>query len=482
MTAFLGAQTKQGTNWLVFAVIGLAVLVARGQTFGDPVLGFDEQFFLLAADRMLHGALPYIDIWDRKPIGLFLVYALALLPGGDPFVNYKLLAAGFVAATAYAIYRGALRDAGRFGALVAALLYVFWLNFMEGEGGAAAVFYNLPVVLAALLVRRASQQRGPIVPCGLAAMLLVGLAIQIKYTVVFEGVFLGAVLMLEGRKAWGVSPRLIGWTLAWAGCALAPTAIAWAYYAALGHGEAFVFANFLSIFGRVPDPWAFRMGGLALIVVVVLPLAVIAMLAGRRRRMSFEQKWALAATFSVLGFGSYLSPGYAMPMIPALCLCAAPWFSHARPGRIVGFVLLVLSLVGGSLLVRTVIHGKGSRAEALAVAAAARPQHGGCIWVWDGYPALYMLTNSCVPTKWPFPGHLNTLDEASPRAIGVDPEIEVRRILATRPEAIIDDYPPYHLGNRVTRALVQAELARSYRLVARVETGTGRFRLVYRRK
>ena len=47
MTAFLGAQTKQGTNWLVFAVIGLAVLVARGQTFGDPVLGFDEQFFTL---------------------------------------------------------------------------------------------------------------------------------------------------------------------------------------------------------------------------------------------------------------------------------------------------------------------------------------------------------------------------------------------------------------------------------------------------
>lgn len=466
-----------------WVIIGLAVLASRAQTLFDPVLGFDEQFYLLMADRMLHGALPYVDIWDRKPIGLFLIYVAAILPGGDPFVQYKLLAAACVAATAYVIYRAALRDAGRFGALVAALLYVFWLNFMDGEGGQPPVFYNLPMLLAALLVRRAADRRGPLTLCGLAAMLLVGLAIQTKYTAVFEGLFFGLMLMREGHRAWGPSRRLIVWTLAWAGCALVPTASAWGIYAALGHGDAFYFANFLSIFGRLPDPWSIQLAGLALIVAVIMPLAVIAVLAERQQqRGSFARYWAFAAALGLLVFGSFLSPGYAMPLIAPLCLCAAPWFSQARHGRTVAVMLLGLSLGGGSFVLAKTIEGKGNRTEAMAVAAAARPRHGGCIWVYDGYPALYMLTGSCLPTKWPFPGHLNTADEASPHAIGVEPAAEVRRILATRPESIVDDYPAYHLGNRVTRALVQAELARSYRLVARVETGTGRFRLIYRRR
>jgi hypothetical protein len=106
--------------------------------------------------------------------------------------------------------------------------------------------------------------------------------------------------------------------------------------------------------------------------------------------------------------------------------------------------------------------------------------HHGCIYVYDGYPALYMLTHSCLPTRWVFPGHLNTHDEASAKALGVDPAAEVRRILATRPEVIVDDAPAYEFGNPETRALVEAALARDYHLAARVQTGTARYRLVYR--
>lgn len=495
MTTIPGARAQQGHDWLIVAGIVLAVLVARAQTFADPVLGFDEQYYLLVADRWLHGALPYVDIWDRKPIGLFAIYAAAILPGGDPFLQYKLVAAAFVAATSYAIYRGALREAGRFGAAAAALLYIFWLNFMEGEGGQAPVFYNLPVLLAALLVRRAAQRRGPVLICGLAAMGLIGLAIQIKYTVVFEGLFLGLALLRAGQRQWGVSPRLISAGAGWAAAALLPTALVYAVYAAMGHGQAFVFANFVSVFGRLPDPPLDRLAGLGAIIAILLPLAIIAVLgtrgsagtwgtggSGGGRRLTFVQWWALAALAGMVAFGAFLSPNYAMPVVAPLCLCAAPWLGRTRRGRMVAMALLALALIAGTLVVRQVITGKGNRAEARAVAAAARPAQGGCIWVWDGYPALYLLADACVPTRWAFPGHLNTANEAAVGAIGVDPMAEVRRILATRPEAIVDDFPAYDLGNKQTRALVQAELARSYRLVARVQTGRGRFRLVYRLK
>ena len=102
--------------------------------------------------------------------------------------------------------------------------------------------------------------------------------------------------------------------------------------------------------------------------------------------------------------------------------------------------------------------------------------------MWDGYPALYMLTGSCIPTRLAFPGQLNAANEDTPRAAGVDPVAEVRRILKTRPETIVDDYPPFDRGNRRTRAVVDAELARSYVLAARIATGPNRFRLVFRRK
>ena len=59
----------------ILLVLTLVALVVRARTFGNPVIGFDEQFYLLVGDRMLHGALPYVDIFDRKPIGLFLLYA-----------------------------------------------------------------------------------------------------------------------------------------------------------------------------------------------------------------------------------------------------------------------------------------------------------------------------------------------------------------------------------------------------------------------
>ena len=477
------AESRPGAwtlgDWLVFAGLALAVIAARAQTFGDPVLGFDEQYYLLVADRMLHGAVPYIDIWDRKPIGLFLLYTGAILPGGDPFLNYKLLAAGFVWATAAVIYRTAQADAGRTGAVIAALLYVLWLNFMEGEGGQAPVFYNLPVLLAAALTRRAVAGGQNFVR-GCFAMLLIGLAIQIKYTAVFEGIAFGLILLWAQYRADRGARRVLGFAAVWVACALAPTAVAFAVYAIMGGAQAFVFANFLSIFGRLPDPALDRLAGFATIVAILLPLTVIAVVEWRRTRvLSFWHLWSVVAALGMLAVGSFLSPSYAMPLLAPLCLSAAPWFGQAVRGRTVGAALIALALVGGELVVWQVITGKGTREEALRIAAAARPRQG-CIWVYDGYPALYMLTHSCVPTKWAFPGHLNTSDEATPAAIGVDPVTEVRRILATRPDVIVDNDPAYRLGNRQTRAVVERALAAHYRLAARVQTGAGRYRLVYR--
>jgi hypothetical protein len=469
---------------VLFGLLAFALLV-RAQTFNNPVLGFDEQFYLLVGDRMLHGAVPYVDIFDRKPIGLFLIYAAIRELGGDGFIQYKLVACGFVALTALLIYRAAQPISSAFAASVAASLYILWLNVTGGEGGQAQVFYNLPMLMAAMLTWRTARTGRRIVALGCAAMLLVGIAIQIKYTVIFEGLFFGIALLWARYRSRRSLPALAAPALLWIGCALLPTGLATLVYWRIGALQPFLFANFLSLFARAPDPFPAEMAGLFKIFAILLPLLLFCALSLRGRNFAeragsnFPLLWLGAALLGVLLFGSFLAPQYGLPVLVPACIAAAPFFADYRHARLAAGVTLAAALVIGQIGLARSEFQKGGRKQAHAVARAAQPLHG-CIYVYDGYPALYMLTHSCLPTRWVFPGHLNTQDEDSANAIGVDPAGEVRRILATRPEVIVDDAPAYEFGNPETRALVESALAGDYHLEAQVKTGDARYRLVYR--
>lgn len=471
-------------------LLTLVALAARAQSFANPVIGFDEQYYLLVGDRMLHGALPYVDLFDRKPIGLFLLYAGARALGGDGFLAYKLVATGFVVATAFGIQRIARRFAGPLAATVAAILYILWLDLMEGEGGQSPVFYNALILVAAGAMLRAVErprveQRRQLFASGAVAMAAIGLALQIKYSVLPEGFAFGCILLWLGRRARVPIVRLAGMALAWVALALLPTLLAYAGYWAIGQGPAWVFANLVSIGGQAARPLATELEGLAACLGILSPLALIIALGrpwrhvppARRDGFRFLLVWLAVTIVAVLLYGRFGSPHYALPIVLPAVLVAAP--ALARWHR-AGIAALLLALfAAGQIVLFASERAKGGRAEALAVARAARPARG-CLYVYDGYPALYMLTHSCLPSRWVFPGHLNTQDEASAAAIGTDPVVEIRRILATRPGAIVDDYPRFAFGNRATRAVLRAALARDYHLAACIPTGPSRVRLVYR--
>jgi hypothetical protein len=469
----------------VLLVLTLVALVVRARTFGNPVIGFDEQFYLLVGDRMLHGAWPYIDIFDRKPIGLFLLYAGARLLGGDGFLAYKLVATGFVIATAFGIQRVARRFAGAGAGLVAAILYILWLNLMEGEGGQSPVFYNALMLVAGTAVLRVVERRGRLFPCGAVAMAAVGVALQIKYSVLPEGFAFGCVLLWQGWRARVPLGRLAGMALAWVALALLPTLVAFGVYAAIGQGQAWLFANFLSVGGQAARPLADELEGLATCLGILSPLLLVIGFgrpwrhapAERRAGFRFLLLWLAVAGAAVLFYGRFGSPHYALPIVLPAVLVAAPALARWRRGGIAAFVLAIFA--AGQIVLALSERTKGGAAEARAVARAATPARG-CVYVYDGYPALYLLTQSCLPSKWVFPGHLNTQDEASAEAIGVDPVTEIRRILSQRPGAIVDDYPRFAFGNRATRGVLREVLARDYHLATCVPTGPSRVRLVYR--
>ncbi|AYJ86092.1 hypothetical protein D3Y57_09095 [Sphingomonas paeninsulae] len=479
---------EQLEGWRLFAFFALIAIVARWQTFGNPVGGFDEQFYLVMGDRMLQGALPYVDIFDRKPIGLFLIFGFIRLLGGEGTIQTQIIACLFVIATAMLIHRLARRIAPPGAALAAGVAYIFWLNFLEGEGSQAPVFFNLTMIAAALVVARAWRNRGAnLAALGTAAMLLAGIAIQIKYTALFEGIFFGLALMWTGWRA-GISPvRLIALGALWVAVALLPTAVALVTYVAMGHGQEFFFANFVSMFGKQGDSAATSREGLATMAAILSPLLGLAAfpppatspeeLSERR----FVQLWLFAAIAGLLIFGSFPTPQYAMPLLVPVVIAAAPRLGLGNGIKTFRWVMLICALVAGQIVIGALIHNKGGRAEAAAITAAAMPRHGGCIFVYDGYPALYRLTHSCLLSRYVFPGHLNMENEDSIKALGVDASDEVERIMQAGPETVIDDWPTFEFGNHVAHATVVRYLARDYHLVLRLPTGANRFRLVYRR-
>ena len=266
--------------------------------------------------------------------------------------------------------------------------------------------------------------------------------------------------------------------------ALLPTMLAMVYYWSVGHLSEFIFCNFVSIFGQGKGA-ANQVGKLLEVSAIFLPFCLIA-LAGRRTlrgeprgpERTLPRAWLLVSLAGVLIYWRFNSPHYALPLLPPLCLLLALALDAKRR---LGAGIALIALIAGQAVQWHLITLKGGNAEMRAVAAAATPRHG-CIFIYNGYPGLYMMTGSCLPSRWSFPGHVNAEDENNAWALGVDPLVETRRILDNRPEAIVETFPAFAFGNRPTRALLHQVLRANYDPVLCVRNGRGRTRVVYRRK
>jgi hypothetical protein len=478
----------------VFAYIAVA-LVLRSVTFGNPVVHIDEQFYLLVGERMLHGALPYVDIWDRKPVGLFALYAAMRALGGDGVIQYQLMALAFVVATSLTINRLARQISSPAGAWWAGMVYLPYLSTFGCFGGQAPVFYNLLVALAALVICHCltTPDSRRLLVGGLLAMALIGLAIQIKYTVVFEGFVFGLVLLFYARRAGWPLPRLILAALIWAGCALTPTGLALAAYQWIGQGQLFIEANFVSIFLRdqafLPSIWR-----LAKETAILAPFWLAIFWAPGRitpqrgvnpAAASFLRLWAAAAVVGFLLFGTWLDH-YVAPLLAPLAALAAPALGWSPRRRFYTTFALLVSIIGAIADTTDQRLLFGGRAEVDRASAVIR-QHlaGGCFYMFEGDdPILYSTTNACTVTRYIFPQHLSSIMET--RALGVNQLEEERRALGRRPSVIMTgtrcpSCAPSSPENPAVVALVATTLHRDYVPIGTVKIGRRSYNLFQRR-
>jgi hypothetical protein len=461
-------------------IISAVAILARIVTFGDPVIHVDEEFYFVTAHEMWRGAMPYIDIWDRKPLGLFLLYMPAAwlpLPWGA--LAYQAMATASLIATALLVWEMARPAGWNAGAPAAAIAYVLWPNVMNGVGGQSPIFYNLPMAAAAVAILAATDhpRRRTL---GSYSMVLVGIAMQIKYSVLIEGLFFGLWLLAQEWRDRRDPIAFLCYGAALVGLALLPTFAAYSLYAALGHSDTFVFANFVSIEHRNANPLGEELRNVGTLILILSPLIAMAFAArrcgagARNEAASFLFAWFAVALLSLAVFGTWFDH-YGLPSLVPGCACAAGFFLEQRFRKLTPAILGIVALAG-QIVVLVNLHGRGDAAQFDALSREVGRGRG-CLYVYSGTTMLYAQTERCRVSRYVVPAHLNRAREDG--ATGVVQAVEVRRILAARP-AVVVMRPPFAGERPEIRRIVEAAMARSYHRVAMMPMGSELI-AVYRR-
>ncbi|MGZ5879364.1 MAG: glycosyltransferase family 39 protein, partial [Croceibacterium sp.] len=192
------SRAKRATL-LSIAVLALVTLATRAVWFGDPVADFDEQIYSLIGWRMTHGDLPFVDVWDRKPFGLFAIFAAAhWLLGPEP-IAYQLVACLFAMGGAVLVYALARELVDRASATVAGALYLMLIAAYGSYSGQSEIFHA-PMMLAMLWLVR-DRNRPDAARRAALAMLVGGVALQVKYTVLPQCLFFGAYALYGEWRA-----------------------------------------------------------------------------------------------------------------------------------------------------------------------------------------------------------------------------------------------------------------------------------------
>ena len=447
--------------------IALCVVAMRVGQFGNPLAGLDEQFYLIVGDRLWRGQLPYVDVWDRKPAGLFLIYAAIRALPGNGILAYQLVATVCLAATgmgAVLLTRTVLPLHAAFCAGLSIVVYGIVLGTGFGE---APIFYDLLTLLAGglvIAVRERPSERG-IDPRAAAAMLLCGLSLTVKTSAVFECCCFGALLLDSDRRRLPLARQGLR-AAAYLAIGLAPTVAVAGFYALHGHWQVFAFANFHSAFLRSGGATQDSVGRLVAMMVLLSPLLVPTLVEWRHipgERRLVLTAWLAAGLLSFVAIGRFYEH-YALPLVTPLALSAAYGFRR----RWVAAVPLALAalMIAGNL--RHVGESRRQDSADVAALAAAMPAEvaTGCLLVYEGPTILYHLTGACLSGRYVFPGHFTEPEEEGALE---RPMAEVlRSALAQRPLAIVA-VPDLRAGGAMTAndRILAAELARAYRPVAR---------------
>ncbi|MBV9103129.1 MAG: glycosyltransferase family 39 protein [Candidatus Eremiobacteraeota bacterium] len=466
----------------------------RSATLWAQVWDWDVGLYLVVAREVVQGHLPYVTAWEYRPPGLFFLLGLGLAIFRSPGVTMAALGIIAVSTTSLALYRtGRLFSThGRIVGGLAAVLYATISIEDDGLATNTELLFAPFLCWAVYLVMRTgvSQKSFDDRLAVLVGFLLAG-ALQMKLMVVPEAAFVVLLAALWVRCDLRRCAIIVG-------VLLLPFAVEGVLYAARGHFAEFLDANALATMRRAGVATSAPRDNLQRILAqpwVLMPASLLVLVAAfasgkdrdRPGRALVAVLWVwLAVEIATLLAVREFNDHQFLQVLPPLVLLAAyggtalgAWL---RAPRVVPAIIAIVAfglhgyyqIVSAARLAyhRGLLHDagwRGTHLDRIAERLRMVPIQERRVFVVSENPILYVLADAPLPTRYPFSFYLT--DAEMWPLTGVDGRVEVRRILAARPQYIVRSDSQFHVDPAVN-ALVWDALQRDYRPVATEEHAT----------
>lgn len=461
-----GLQRVIKNSFFWITTYALLIIITRIEFLQYEVIDWDESTFILMAQSVLDGHLPYVELFDIKPPMIYFMLAGAISIFGKSLLAVRIFGAVCILISSVLVMQIARRQSGPLAAGLAGLVVVA----LHAQPVAQFTSTELPataMLLGALwfLITRRSSVSGMIF-----AGLLISLATLTRSNLAFVAVAFGFYLVLAGFffpasriQKWAIIP----YTLA----GLFPLALLIALYAwfdALPELRVGIFDvplsyanNQHSFFetliahGRI---WRSMIGNYPMIYgsfAYLTLMGIVVSIVGRKKNTWNSHNYLIlclmigAITFSIFKGGVALSH-YWLQVVPfGAILCAAALSKeHVSKGfRWIGYALVSISLMGAAyptlrpgleVLTRSEVLDERHyiRAAAEKIDAVRKPEDQ--IWALRAHIILWYLDMKPVsrvatqPSNMDIPAILDPLVKAGYIQTG-----EMERIYASKPEFIV---------------------------------------------
>ncbi|MEZ4986357.1 MAG: glycosyltransferase family 39 protein [Saprospiraceae bacterium] len=440
-------QPMREGRWILPVFLLLAVVIRWG-TFYPSVINHDESTYWLIARGMLDGQTYLRDVFDTKPVGIFLVFSLLYALTAGSIFGMRLVTALVIGLTGWLLFRVGVKATGqpKVGWL-AGVGYVLLVSIFRyyGQSPNTELFF-VPLAVAAVYLAWGDQQKW--YHYALAGGLL-GIGFVIKYVIAADALAIGLILLWQGYRK-GHLPKAI-----WQQCLpmtvvfFIPIIAVALWYWQAGLWDTFWFYTF-EVTGRYPVEASF--GKRLLFVLDFLGrffpftlLAIIALkerLAVDREWQYFLVLWLLTTTVMTLLPGKTFGH-YQIQIMPALVLLAGTWLHRGRTSlpwlrsltprfALYGMVLLWLSISAG-LIVYYSQQKDGPRIVAEILQKKLRD--GETVYTGNYHQIVYHLIDQPCPTPYVhssllyYPHHIAALE--------IDLQVEANRIIHGQQPALV---------------------------------------------
>ena len=490
-------------RYLPFLGLILGVICPRLPTINFDVLNVDEAVYLLVGRAWRMGALPYVDIVDRKPLGLFFINAVADALFWDPIVGARIIgvAATLLAAWLIMMFAQRFMRLGPMTAMACGLLYSTY-GLLFGGDAVEAPIYSAPFLVGAaiLIMSDMATLRAGGKPSRmrlLTAGLLLSATFQIKYVTASESIAFGLTYLITGWNCARTRPGLWREVLIAAGvmtlAGVLPMALLYGAYVIMGHGQEFFFYVFSSNLDRGPTDAtaAVFLRRISLFSLAFAPLLVLSgqflvrYWRGQARAREipgwvvvFLMSWLAAAMFAGIAQMQFYDHHFYEVVLP-LALIAGAGLRPANAGKQAreasvkaAAIVLGLALSGYMALRITDMSQNGSPYQPSRIAADIASTRAQSMYVFNYHSLLYALADISLPTKYPLASHM--LRDLEAQSFHFDAVGEIIRILDQNPQMIVVERPIDPTVSTDRRQIIEAKLNDQYCLWRSYKAGVAK--------